>query len=267
MNSNKKYDKVNYLKIAIYSVMIVIFLCILLLAFLYYSKILNWDEIVPLGSNIVGGIIGCIGTMAAVMLTAYQTNKIQDDNKESEFNNTAYNNMPIFVVGRSKMVAPIVPFKRAERKGDTEIEKNILMINFVLKNISLHSVKINSFKIVAYSNSKYLQGLYPGDNIDLYAINSKLREDSKIKIGEKDYNYNSPLVAEKEERNVKVALDIDKDLLGFEGDIYVHIILDYFNIVGQNFNQELIIITSSSIQKNQMIYCGEEMPVLIRNKT
>ena len=40
MNSNKKYDKVNYLKIAIYSVMIVIFLCILLLAFLYYSKIL-----------------------------------------------------------------------------------------------------------------------------------------------------------------------------------------------------------------------------------
>ena len=44
MNSNKKYDKVNYLKIAIYSVMIVIFLCILLLSEALLDVLEQWQQ-------------------------------------------------------------------------------------------------------------------------------------------------------------------------------------------------------------------------------
>ncbi|WP_143314230.1 hypothetical protein [Clostridium sp. HBUAS56017] len=244
---------------------------------LFYTKVLNGDQTVSLSSSLAGGAIGCIGTLVAVMLTVYQTNKIQRDNKKTENMKMAFNNMPVFVISRISGLNPVVP--SIDMTGDIpeEVTDNdsvkeyvkengnkILKLNFVIENISSQYAKLSKYDIRAYYNAISLLSSFPNENRESYLLDPELRKGTKEEIGYKEYNYNQSIIPPKESKYIRVNLDVNKNLLDVDGDMYIYIKIKYSNIVGQEFEQELKMIGSTG-KAYKTFYIGETLPKVLKS--
>ncbi|WP_415336142.1 hypothetical protein, partial [Clostridium perfringens] len=204
-----------YIKFGIISILIVICLSIFLLIGLYLLKVLDWNEIVTLASSLAGGMIGCIGTLIAVLLTIHETDVMQNATKENEYKRSAYDNMPVFNIGYLEGHKPIDLFKDCpivdiqydmDKEKDKYLKyvkdnmKSYIDLDCIIKNISENFVNIKKYSVKVYYNKKGILDIYLNEVVKDRIINPYLREKTKEEVGYDIYDYNQPIMSAKETR-------------------------------------------------------------------
>jgi hypothetical protein len=151
-NKGNKNNNIDYVRIGIKSIVSVIIIGIILLTALFQTGVLDWNGTRALGNSLAGGAIGCIGTLIAVMLTSYQTNRIYESNKKSDDIKIAYNNMPIFSVKQMEGTSSIIPINLLDNIVPKEVKikepRGQIIINLVLENISNQYAYLNMLKAI-----------------------------------------------------------------------------------------------------------------------
>ncbi len=268
-NRNRKgEEKVHYTLSSIISIIIVIAISIIVTISLYKSKFFDWYNTKDLIISLSGGIIGCIGTIAAVMLTMYQTNNLQKDERIRERKRLSFENMPVFVVGSYDKFTPLTPTSRIETRDNKTTKYQGVLCDFIIKNISNHQALLSNYSIRIFYCDKSLTSLYPGEKGG-HMIDINLRKSEIKEIGYGGFNYNGSLISANEEIKITEEVNTKIDIFDIlnngdikdKGDIYADICINYRNMLGQTYKQELKVICS--IAMSRTIFTGENIPSVI----
>lgn len=266
--NDKSESKIHYISIGIISIVIVIIVAAIFAITLYKIDFLDWYETIDLVISLSGGVIGCVGTIFAVMLTIYQTNKLQIEERNKERKRLAIDNMPVFTVGRYSEMYSIKAMSSEVIRNDELIKVQGVIVNFIIKNISSHQAFLTGYSIKMYYAGRSLQAIYPGEKIS-NMIDESFRDLEKEEIGYCDYTANKRLVELGGTIEIKQEISTDIDIFEIRenkkdkdnGDVYAEINIYYMNMIGQKYSQALKIIVG--VKSEDVIFMEESIPSII----